>query len=353
MTNLLKSMVSQQVNWLNSDKTENDVVLCSMARLSRNLQDRNFSAKATREERSCVLEEILDAADQLPCREELFAFELDTLRENERVLLAERHLFNLNNLFDIESGLIVEKEEKYSVFVNSEDHLTYQAINSGLRFDDVWQAVNECDDLFATHLNYAFHDDYGYLTSNPANVGTGLKLTAYLDLSGLALTEQLNKFVHSARVLGMNVIAENSSEQEFTTARLFLSSRRTLGIKEESIVEEFQSFVEEAVAAEKLARQKLQADFPERLEDHISRAYGLLKYCRLIDEEDARNCLLTLRCGVLLGFFDHLAIGDLEYAYTFSKDAHLEVLLGKQSLPPAEIDKERATFLKKVLLKLN
>lgn len=350
MTKTLQSMASSQTSWLKDQSFDNNIIICSSLRLSRNLKDIPFPGNASPEQRLMALEKIFTKAEQLLDAENILAFELDGLRENERVLLAERNFFSLSKLFNQECGIIVDEDESFSIFVNNEDHLAFQTLNNDFDLYKSWQQISKIDDLFTAELDYAFHNDYGYLTSNPGNVGTGLKTSAYLDLCGLALTEQLEKVAHSAEVLGFAVRGEDGAERDFTTPRLFISNRRTLGVNEEGIIENFTSFIRDLEEQELKARQKLLADHPHRIIDHISRSYGLLKYCHLIDEDDARNCILTLRTGVSLGMFEHLSKEKLEEAYTFSKDAHLEFQSGERSLPPHEINKMRADFLKKFLL---
>ena len=46
-------------------------------------------------------------------------------------------------------------------------------------------------------INYAFDEQYGYLTSCPTNVGTGLRASVMMHLPGLVLTKQINRIITS------------------------------------------------------------------------------------------------------------------------------------------------------------
>mgnify|MGYP000601283827 CR=1 FL=1 len=51
-------------------------------------------------------------------------------------------------------------------------------------------------------LKFSFSNDLGYLTSCPVNVGTGLKVSVYVDLTGIVLLEQLSTVMQATKVLG-------------------------------------------------------------------------------------------------------------------------------------------------------
>ena len=44
-------------------------------------------------------------------------------------------------------------------------------------------------------LNFAFRDDFGYLTASPSLTGTGLSAGVILHLPGLVLMKRLNRIV--------------------------------------------------------------------------------------------------------------------------------------------------------------
>ena len=48
-------------------------------------------------------------------------------------------------------------------------------------------AANEIDDWIEEHVDYAFDETVGYLTSCPTNVGTGLRASVMMHLPGLDL----------------------------------------------------------------------------------------------------------------------------------------------------------------------
>ena len=72
-----------------------------------------------------------------------------------------------------------------SVMVNEEDHLRLQVLRSGFALDDAWQEIDRLDDALEQKVNYAFSEEFGYLTACPTNVGTGMRASVMLHLPAL------------------------------------------------------------------------------------------------------------------------------------------------------------------------
>ena len=58
---------------------------------------------------------------------------------------------------------------------------------------------------FAAVVEFAYHSRYGYLTSCPTNVGTGMRLSVMLHLPGLAFTKQIDKVFRALQKINLAV----------------------------------------------------------------------------------------------------------------------------------------------------
>ena len=81
--------------------------------------------------------------------------------------------------------------------VNEEDHLRLQCLVSGLRLRGV-ERVDRLDEELGEQLPYAFHQEFGFLTSCPTNVGTGLRASVLMHLPGLVLTKEIGKVLRGS-----------------------------------------------------------------------------------------------------------------------------------------------------------
>jgi protein arginine kinase len=114
------------------------------------------------------------------------------------------------------------------------------------------------------------------------------------------------------------------------------------------VLDQLSSYVNDLAAVELRARAKVLADYPYRAMDSVSRAYGLLRYCWLIDEDDAVEALLTLRFGVEMGLFGELTHKMIEQALTYSLSAHLQGVL-RGNLHIEDLKRARALMVRKHL----
>src|SRR5205085_10868762 len=117
-----------------------------------------------------------------------------SLSNLDRQFLVERQLISRELASaDGPRGVAMLPAETVSVMVNEEDHIRLQVMRSGFALDDAWQQIDHVDDLMEQRVNYAFSDDFGYLTACPTNVGTGMRASVMLHLASLEQSKELKK----------------------------------------------------------------------------------------------------------------------------------------------------------------
>ena len=98
--------------------------------------------------------------------------------------------------------------------------------------------ANEIDDWIEEHVDYAFDETAGYLTSCPTNVGTGLRASVMMHLPGLVLTQQINRIIPAINQLGLVVRGIYGEGSEALGNIFQVSNQITLGKSEKDIVED-------------------------------------------------------------------------------------------------------------------
>lgn len=308
MKPFLKELAAAPLPWLKSNDETSGIVISSRIRLARNIKNYQFPANLDSDIRAEVVDNVFEIIEKLPLRKLCKSFEVENLTDDEKKLLLERKVLTYESIVSEDCGIIIGNGENFSILLNEEDHIHIQTIKSGLKLESCWDEVENIDDMLSKSLDYAFSNDYGYLTASPANVGTGMKASVYLDLTASLLTGQLPGIKQACRLFGHVFIGENTEDDNYSGARFLISTRKTLGLTERAVIKEFSDFIKQVVDSELKARRKLIADHPEKLLNHISRAYGNLKYSCLLTEEEALELLYTLRTGTELSLFDK--IGD-------------------------------------------
>ena len=339
--------------WLHADGPHADIVLSTRVRLARNLQSFRFGIRAGEDDRREVLRLALDAAGEAPSLRGGRRVRVNELDEGGRQLLLERHLVSReliggNGHGPADAALLMAPGEELSVMVNEEDHLRLQNLVGGFRLRDAWRGVEGLDDELGRALPYAFHAEFGYLTSCPTNVGTGLRASVLMHLPGLVLTQEIGKVLQGISQVGLTFRGLYGEGSEVVGNFFQISNQTTLGKTEEDLIDHLQRIVQQVVQYETQARAVLLRDAPVVIEDKVWRAYGLLRHARSASFEEVMNLLSGVRLGVGLKLIPDLRVYTLNRIMIFAQAAHLEhAALGTPD--GADADVRRAAFVRAAL----
>ncbi|MBR9988745.1 MAG: protein arginine kinase [Gemmatimonadetes bacterium] len=341
------------LGWLEGSGVHSDIVLSTRVRLARNLQGHAFAARVRDGEREEILD-LVRAAVQETALSGGAGYELSATPILGRRLLHERHLISrelaglAGDTPPLGSGLFMDPQGGVGVMVNEEDHLRLQVILSGLRLHDAFHRVDELDEELGVQLPFAYHQEYGYLTSCPTNVGTGLRASILIHLPGLVLTKEIGKVLQGIGQVGLTFRGLYGEGSEVVGNFFQISNQTTLGKSEEDLVEHLQKIVGRVIQYEMGAREILMRDAPTVIEDKIWRAYGLLRYARSLSFDEVMNLLSGVRLGMSMNLLSGLRVYTLNKLMIFARDAHLEQAAGRP-LREAESDLHRAAYVRRVL----
>ena len=160
------------------------------------------------------------------------------------------------------------EEAETRLWLSPQDHLMIEVERPDHDLDHAWTVADAIDDHFDRHQPWAFSRRWGYLTSSPADVGTGLRVSAVLHLPALAITGQIEKVFRSlprANLVGRCLPPELDPELEpLTTAGaavntgLFrIGNQATLGHTEAGLIEQVRQVLPMLVRLEEQARRSL------------------------------------------------------------------------------------------------
>lgn len=283
------------------DKTGNfsDVVISSRVRLARNLRNYPFSTRISEEGAESLVKEVKEKLSGLADFDGEFYFgNLSRLSKAERIAMMERHVLSPQIVNKKqETGIIVSKNESLSIMINEEDHLRIQGMAGGMNIEKAFQLANEIDDIASSKMEFAFDDQYGYLTTCPTNVGTGLRASYMVFLPALSaagklklLSEELNKY-------GITLRGMYGEGSEGTVNIYQISNQKTLGNKEQEIIDNLNNIVLQVIRQERKRREYVLMNNYDLIEDQIYRSYGVLKYARQINTKDAMTLLSQVKFG--------------------------------------------------------
>jgi protein arginine kinase len=348
------SLADFGLGWLEASGPHSDIVLSTRVRLARNLQGHAFSPKLRDAERIHIYEEVRQAADKHSLLKGGISFDLSGLSQLSRRVLLERHLISRELAGDSGeslhqgSGLLLGPKDSVSVMVNEEDHLRLQTLLSGLRLAEAYARLDQADEELGSHIPFAYHQEFGFLTSCPTNVGTGLRASVLIHLPGLVLTKEIGQVLQGIGQVGLTFRGLYGEGSEVIGNFFQISNQTTLGKSEEDLIEHLQKIVSKVIQVEIEKRAVLMRDAPAVMEDKIWRAYGLLRYARSLSFEEVMNLLSGVRLGVSMNLLPGLRVYTLNKIMIYAQTAHLEQAAGRR-LADAESDLHRAAYVRRIL----
>ncbi len=345
----LDSLTQRTSEWLRGTGPESDVVVSTRIRLARNLSEFPFSSRADESTRGQIQQMVNGALDDLAIPRRLEYVGIDDLDELSRLFLVERQLISRELADGVgPRGVAFSDTEDVSIMVNEEDHLRIQVIRSGLALTECWKEIDGLDDAFEEHVDYAFHDSYGYLTACPTNLGTGIRVSVMLHLPALVQTREIQKVFHSLQKINLAVRGLYGEGSQAMGDFYQISNQYTLGIGETQVLDRISGVIPRILEYERRSRTAMIEEKREDLHDQISRALGILSSAQTISSEETMHLLSSVRLGVNLGLIDDIEISTLNELFIQIQPAHLQKI--KQcDLDSAERNKARAALLRQRL----
>ena len=343
------------LQWLDGSGRHADVVLSTRVRLARNLQAHAFPARLAPEDRRAIWSRMQEAADATELLREGASIELSAVPAVTRRVLLERHLISRELAGGLVgegappgSGLFMRGGGELGAMVNEEDHLRLQSLRSGLRLEEAHRDVDRLDEELGARLAFAFHPEFGFLTSCPTNVGTGLRASLLVHLPGLVLTKEIGKVLQGINQVGLTFRGLYGEGSEVIGNFFQISNQTTLGKSEEDLIDHLNRIVGQVIQYEMQARGVLLRDAPAVIEDKIWRAFGLLSHARTLSFEEVMNLLSAVRLGVGLKVIPDVGVATLNTLMISSQSAHLEHAAGRR-LSEGEEEIHRAAFVRRSL----
>ena len=334
------------MNWYLQSGNNSDVAISSRIRFARNLNGFKFNLENKNE-----IEKL-----QNKIEENLYSIgyglkflKLKDMDDITKMSLVEKNLISPEFVLNRnETGsILINDEENICIMIGEEDHLRLQVFSSGLDLENTLNLAIELDNKIGEVLEYAVNKKYGYLTSCPSNLGTGLRASVMVHLPALSKTKNTRKILNAISNFGVNIRGVYGENTESSGDMYQISNKQTLGISEKEIVQNLNIIAEKLIEQERQARKILAKDELD-LEDTIYRSYGILTNCRKISADETRNILSDIKLGTDLGILKELTDLKVQKLYLYTKPANLQKFVGEQ-YEPLERDIKRAEVIKQIL----
>lgn len=341
------------LKWYEEKGNCSDVVISTKVRLSRNLKKYPFSTKINDNEAKHLVEEVTKV-----CTEDnvltgnILSCNIHDMNEVNKNALVERSILSSVMAKKKQyTGLLMREDESAEIMINEEDHLRIQTISSGMSIQDTYKRANSIDDGISEKLEIAFDEKYGYLTTCPTNVGTGLRVSFMLFLPALNAAGKINTLASEISKYGVTLRSIYGEDSQNQTDIFQVSNQKTLGCSEQEIMENLNTIVAQIVKQERVRREYVLARNYNAIEDQIYRSYGILKYTKQIDCKDAMALLSQIMLGVDTGV---IKLKDEANLYKMVLNVQPNVLQAKHGKNVGTMTRERlrAEYINKNLPEL-
>jgi protein arginine kinase len=332
--------------WFRAPGPLQDAILSTRVRLARNLKGHHFPPRALPEELDRVMQRVAQGVAHLSefAGAELYA--MDNLGALERQFLLERHLASHDLARDgRQRGLAFTDDESAAVLVNEEDHLRIQVLRAGFQLDECHALANRIDDELETQLEYAFFDDFGYLTACPTNVGTGLRASVLIHLPALVLTRKIKKVLAGVGQVGLAVRGFYGEGSDVLGNFFQISNQITLGEKESQTLLNLERVIHQVLDYEEKARDVLLKDAGDQIRDKVMRALGTLAHAHMLSSEEVIGLASAVRLGVTLEVPGVPSIQTINEILLGVQPAHLQLRAGHE-MSSRERNVERAEWIR-------
>ncbi len=330
-------------NGVNFGGEDDEIIVSSRIRVARNITDIPFEIKMKSKDslrlvklsRSVIEKNIKGTFSNIQ--------EISRL---EKESLLECHLISPAFLkMDKPAGVFITDDANISIMVNEEDHFRIQGLSYGLNLANVASDVFSLEEKIGEDLKYAYDENYGFITSCPTNLGTGLRASVLLHLPGLVFTNEVEKVLKGAIQIGMTVRGLYGEGSEIKGSLFQISNQHTLGLKEEDLIKTIAKLTHMIMDIEKKARDVIFEKARDEFEDKIFRSLAVLKSARMISTDEVLNLLSAVRFGVGVGIIKDVSLDVINEIMLVSRPANIQLYFG-ELLEEHERDIRRAEYIR-------
>ena len=323
-------------------------VLSSRVRLARNYEDLPFDTARKPEEAATCIARTANALALSGMDEGFQLIRLNALTETQRKALAESRLISKDLLKEPETAaVLLRQEDALSIMINEEDHLRIQAVRSGL---DLLSAASACfrvDDALSRQVAFAFDKQLGYLTACPTNTGTGMRASLLMHLPMLTICKQMGNVGQIVAKVGLTIRGVYGEGAEALGNLYQVSNQVTLGRTEQELISAVTAVGHQLTDMENVLREKALATSRVTLEDTVFRAWGLMKYARVMPLNEFFKHWSGVRLGADLGLLP-VKVATLDAMLEQAQDANLQSL-AESPLTGLQLDAKRAECIRAML----
>ena len=133
-----------------------------------------------------------------------------------------------------------------------------------------------------------------------------MRVSVMLHLPALEKIGALEKIFNEISNLGISIRGIYGENTNGDGSIYQISNQKTLGIKEEDIIEQVKQVTNYIVKQERKAREILKNKL--QIKDEVMRSYGIAKYATMISQEEAMQLLSNIAMGINMDYIKDVSL---------------------------------------------
>lgn len=338
--------------WYAQDGFENDIVLSTRVRVSRNLADFTFPSVLNGEDAQRIQNMIFDSFSHCSNPDLYQAIPCSGLDTIGAKILAERGVIESSTLKDQGTGIVMRTDGKVCCTVNDQDHVRISSFTAGLDCEKVWANCKAVDDELQNFVQFAASFEFGYLTRNIKDAGSGMKISCRVHLPSITFTERLKECVVELTKQNIDIRPCFGAGSQSSSA---LGSFYQISTKNGGSGSEAEQMAGLTGAVKYLVEKERSLKFDckkkkyTQLKNKISRAFALSKYSSLITLREGVEIINDLKWGINLELLTGLSNSQLTALLYRIQEGHLEYVIKSGTFTfPEDIQEDEALKIQRL-----
>ncbi len=314
-----------------------DYVFSSRVRLSRNIDGLRFAffldEKSAMESEDKIIEEIKKNKNDIEF------VRIEELTNQETIVYMANRVLTTDFL---RNGRVFgyKINGDFVILFNEEDHIKVFAIDNGYNISAMYQRISDFMKSIENSIDFAYDEEFGYLTTSIFNVGTALKISVLVNLSGIMVAGKIEELRENLKQISYSLQPFLS----FNIPLFFISTSYALGLSEEEMIDEFEEKLIKIIKLEKECREKFIFFNKEELRRIFNKILGLKK----LEKINYDNFIEYISMIDLLNKQAYY-VDDINYMKNLVFIGSDDYIKNKKFLKESECDSFRVYLLKKLI----
>ncbi len=351
-------MLTDSSAWYTYHGNDSDTVLSSRVRIARNLLGFHFPATLSEADEESIYSAIAEALPTVPDGKRFQMLRLAELDGMAQKIFEERGMLPVGSQKGGSKGLIIRDDGVVSGTVNIENHLKLSAFSSGFAVPHCFSQVHAVEQALSDQLQFSAVKDYGYLTSDINDIGSGMKVSVLCSLPGFVLTDRVQKKIQALTKNNFEVYAYYAQNSKNLLGYLYLISSKSAagGSVDEQLTHSLVA-INELIVEERELRNSLIRTQLWRVRDTVVKAFSFAKNAFLLNVKDTTDVIFKIKLGINLGMVDGITCETCTALLYQIQTAHLAFLILNNSksvdyaieVDELRIERVRALLVQEIL----